>query len=110
MAESSKAHSQAHEIAKILGQLFEPLKIYHYGSRTQGKETSASDYDFVVVVAQTNRSRWDNHELAKRAVIEKLGLLADVWVYTESDFNEWKDDFSSIPEKALNTGLEISLG
>jgi hypothetical protein len=33
-----------------------------------------------------------------------------VWIYSEAEFNDWKDEFSSIPETALNTGKEIELG
>ena len=40
---------------------------------------------------------------------EKFGISADVFVYSQREFDDWKDDFSSIPETAINTGREIDL-
>ena len=106
MAELSKID----QIKEVLVGLFSPLRIFAYGSQIKGKASEQSDYDFVVVVKKTDLSRWDSHELAKREILQKFNCVADVWVYTEGDFNDWKDDFSSIPEIALNTGLELPLG
>jgi hypothetical protein len=40
----------------------------------------------------------------------ELGVDVQVWVYSETEFNDWKDEFSSIPETVLNTRKEIELG
>lgn len=43
-------------------------------------------------------------------VLQHIDAKVDVFVYSEKEFNEWKDELSSIPETALNTGREIELG
>jgi hypothetical protein len=48
--------------------------------------------------------------LARQIVRETAGVSADVFVYDEAEFEEWKEEFSSIPETAINTGKEIDLG
>ena len=40
----------------------------------------------------------------------ELGVDVQVWAYSEAQFNDWKDEFSSIPETAVSTGREIDLG
>lgn len=35
------------------------------------------------------------------------GTKADVFVYTENEFNEWKNEFSSIPNIVVTEGLEL---
>ncbi len=39
----------------------------------------------------------------------KLGVDVQVWTYSEEYFNDWKDEFSSMPETAVNAGKEIDL-
>jgi hypothetical protein len=39
----------------------------------------------------------------------KAGVDADFFSYSQIDFNDWKDDFGSIPEVASSTGLEFNL-
>ncbi len=97
------------EIKKILGEIFSPSRLFLYGSRVSKTAAENSDFDFVVVVNKTERTRWDNHEFAKNAILKGANVLTDVWVYTENEFNDWKDEFSSIPETALNTGIELTL-
>jgi len=40
---------------------------------------------------------------------EKCQISADVFFYSQEEFDDWKDELSSIPETALNTGIEIKL-
>jgi hypothetical protein len=45
-----------------------------------------------------------------RAALCGLGVRGDVSVYSEFEFNEWKDELRSIAEPGTNTGVEgISL-
>jgi len=41
---------------------------------------------------------------------KKCEISVDVFVYSKKECNEWKDELSSIPETAMNTGKEIDLG
>jgi hypothetical protein len=42
-------------------------------------------------------------------LIWDLTITADVFVYSEKEFEEWKNEFNSIPETAIHTGKEIDL-
>lgn len=104
--------SQDKNLIKIVDALkkeFNPLKMFLFGSRAQGTNRADSDYDFVLVVKNKKGSRVDNMIRASKA-LDHLNITADVFVYSEIEFNDWKDEFSSIPETAVNTGKEIELG
>lgn len=88
---------------------FNPMRLFLFGSRASGQATEDSDYDFVVVVKDTGIGRLDNMAKARKLLHAEADISADVFVYPELEFEEWKDEFSSIPETAMNTGVEISL-
>ncbi len=97
------------EIVHRLRLTFKPLKIYLFGSRAYGTHRSDSDYDFVVVVSSTDKTRIQNMQIAKEVLFD-LNIAADVFVYNENYFNEWKSELNSIPEVAFNLGLELPIG
>lgn len=97
------------QIKSKLIQELNPKKIYLFGSRGRGDHRPDSDYDLLVVVP---KSDLDYHS---RNVKAKLSLLdiepsVDVFVVTESEFDEMKGEMSSIPELALYEGRELELG
>jgi predicted nucleotidyltransferase len=106
---SHETDPQLAAIAATLKRLFLVKRIYLFGSRAQGTARPDSDYDLVVVVDSTNASRLTNMQLSREA-LRSIGIRADVFVYSEAEFNEWKDELSSIPETALNTGIDVALG
>ena len=77
------------------------------GSRVRQTQKDGSDYDFVVVVENSHLKGLERSRKA-RQVISKLGMRADIFVYTQQEFDHWKDEFSSIPETAISTGYEVS--
>lgn len=95
-------------IVKALKKEFNPLRIFLFGSRATDEYRSDSDYDFVVVVDRMKGNRADNMIRAEKA-LSHVPENVDVFVYSEKEFNEWKDELGSIPETALNTGKEISI-
>ena len=97
------------EIVVRLKAAFKPLKVYLFGSRAYGTNRIESDYDFVVVVSKTEKTRLENMQLASEALFD-LNIAADVFVYDENYFNEWRQELNSIPEAAANLGLELPLG
>lgn len=90
---------------------YQPLKLFLYGSRSDGTYSDESDYDFVMVVSDFESSnRLDTQlEIAKWFRL-KLGVDVQVWIYSLKDFSHLKNEFSSIPETASSTGKEIPLG
>ena len=97
------------EIVNRLSQEFHPSKMYLFGSRATGLAQADSDYDLLLVVKEISSGKFERMRRARRA-LNGLGITADVFVYSEEEFNEWKDELSSIPETALREGLELQVG
>lgn len=98
------------QIVKVLKDEFNPSRLFLFGSRANGNARPDSDYDFVLVVPGNKKSRVTNMSKARSLLHEKCNVSADVFVYSQREFDDWKDEFSSIPETAMNTGKEIDLG
>ena len=94
------------EIMKRLKDEFHPEKAYLFGSRARGDNAPDSDYDLLLVVEDSSVGRLDRMEQASE-VLHDLEASVNVFVYTRKEFEEWKDEFSSIPETALREGREI---
>jgi predicted nucleotidyltransferase len=97
------------QVVEVIKRELKPKRLFLFGSRAAGKATKESDYDFVAVVPKKRGKRMDNWERANNKIFDECGVSADVFVYSEKEFEDWKDEFSSIPETALNTGREIKL-
>jgi len=98
------------QITQLLKDEFKPSKLYLFGSRAQGTSHGESDYDFVMVLPGYKGDRMKTWEKCNELIREKLGISADVFAYSEKDFEKSKKEFSSIAETAVNTGREIDLG
>lgn len=108
---ASRTDKKLEKIVQALKEEFKPTRMFLFGSRANGTHRSDSDYDFVLVVPGNRKSTFANLSRAQEILSKKkLGVSADVFVYSQAEFNEWKDEFSSIPETAISTGREIDLG
>ena len=106
---ASKRDPKLKKIVEALKNEFKPSRIFLFGSRADGTHRPDSDYDFVLVVPGNKKARFTNMDRARELLSDKFKVSADVFVYSQREFDDWKDDFSSIPETALNTGQEIDL-
>jgi uncharacterized protein len=103
--------SKLNEIVLALKERFHPIRLFLYGSRTRGNSRPDSDYDFVIVVPDFDlKNRLQVMSEVSSNFRAKFGVEVQCWVYSQAEFDDWKDEFSSIPETALNTGREIELG
>ena len=109
MGFSEKKDKNLIEIKARLIKRFNPLRILLFGSRSQDKHRPTSDYDIVLVVKKRKGSLVENM-LVAADLVEDLNVSVDVFVYSEKTFDEWKNELSSIPETALSSGVELSLG
>ena len=98
------------EITAVLKKELRPTRLFLFGSRSNGTHKADSDYDFVVVTKRPKKDHIGQMSDARDILREKCGVSADVFIYSQKEFDEWKDELSSIPETALNTGIEIDLG
>lgn len=87
---------------------FNPSRLFLFGSRANGIHRPDSDYDLVMVVPGL-KNRLTAEMKARLLVYKATGIPADIFIYNQKDFDDWKDELSSIPETALNTGKEIEL-
>ena len=101
-------------LPKIIASLKKDLnliRLFLYGSRAGGNARPDSDYDFVAVVPEFDSSRrYEMMSKISSQFWQELDVEVQVWIYSQTEFNDWKDEFSSIPETALNTGIEVTLG
>ncbi len=97
-----------HNIVAKLKAEFLPQKMFLFGSRASVNFRENSDYDFVIVVDKTEKTRIENLIRASE-LFAKTNISVDVFVYPVDEFNDWKEEFNSIPELALNTGIEVDL-
>ncbi len=110
MNHSIEEENKISEIAKVIKDEFNPSRLFLFGSRANGTAREDSDYDFVVVVKENKKTRIENMGKARSLLHEKCNVSADVFVYSESEFEEWKNELNSIPETAASLGKEIDLG
>ncbi len=99
-------------LKNILSRLipeFKPKKIYLFGSRATGTHRPNSDYDLFLIVEKSELRGIQRMQKAIE-VLWDLKISADVFVYTEEEFQEWKDELNSIPHTATNDGVELSFG
>jgi len=108
---STSENSILDKVVQSLKLEFRPTRLFLYGSRASGNHREDSDFDFVLVVPNFDKNQRHNvmSKISKK-FWQELNIEVQVWIYSEEDFNNWKDEFSSIPETALNTGKEIELG
>ena len=97
-------------ISEIKNEL-NPIQLILYGSRANGTANLDSDFDFVAVVPEFDSSQRAETMLKLSARLWKeLDVEVQVWVYSQEQFEERKNEFSSVPEIALSTGVEVNLG
>ena len=74
------------EVGRRLQQLYQPKKIYLFGSSARGESGADSDYDLMVVVPDSTPVSLRDSGRAYKA-IWRLGVAADVLVWRHSDFD-----------------------
>lgn len=93
-------------ILSVLKPVFNPTKVYLFGSRAKGTASVNSDYDLFLVVKESNLEPRER-VLKARELLWKTPGAVDLFIYTEAEFEDWKDEFSSIPHTAYTEGLEL---
>ncbi len=107
----SAADNKLEIIVTALKEQFRPTRLFLYGSRAAGTNRPDSDYDLVMVLPEFDaKNRYQVMSQISSRFFQELDIEVQVWVYSQEDFDDWKDEFSSIPETALNTGREFDLG
>jgi predicted nucleotidyltransferase len=85
---------------------FKPEKVLLFGSRAKGTSTLESDYDLLLIVKVSDKTFKERMREA-RQVLRGRTVAVDIFVYTQSEFDELKEEFSSIAHTASMEGLEL---
>lgn len=101
--------SKLSEIINILNSSFPIQEVYLFGSRSKKIEKSDSDYDLVVVLKYSNISRLKRQQKARSALFG-IGVPIDIFIYTQEEFDTYKQQMNSIPEIAFNEGKSFKIG
>jgi hypothetical protein len=112
MARARNDISTIQSIARLLKKKFGPTRLrglYLFGSRANKTAKAHSDYDFVMVVPGFRGDRMKVWEQCHELIHQEYGVSADVFTYSEAEFQRAKAEFSSIPETAVNIGKELDL-
>ena len=100
---------QDKKLADIVGKLknhFHPTKLYLFGSRAKGAAREGSDYDLFLIVKRSDKSSTERMKDAYR-ILWGATLPVDVFVYTEEEFDESKDEVNSIANTVVAEGVEL---
>ena len=84
------------EMVKRLVSGFKPERIYLFGSRAAGTATVDSDYDLMMVVADSSLPRYRREQAAYRALCG-IPVGKDVLVMTSGEFDARKTVVCSLP-------------
>jgi len=84
------------------------LKIILFGSRAKGKEKQDSDWDFFVIIDKklNFNEKWDIIDEIK-IKLAKLKIPNDIFLKSEEEVKESKDDVGRITYHVLKEGIEV---
>jgi uncharacterized protein len=91
------------EIVKRLVAEFDPEQIFLFGSRAWGEPTSESDYDLLVILAESHERPAQRGFRAHRC-LSKLGIAKDVIVSTRKEFDRVSGVAASLESEILLRG------
>jgi predicted nucleotidyltransferase len=91
------------EIVDRLVRALHPERVYLFGSRARGDSEPASDFDILVVVANSELPGFKRDRLALRA-LRGVGAAVDVIVLTRREFDRKRDVVCSLPATVRREG------
>ena len=102
-------NAKLNEILKKLVARFKPKKVYLFGSRAKGNAKPGSDFDLFLIVESSDLS-------PAQRVVEAEKILwgdwtpVDVFIYTQAEFDHWKNELNTIANTVLSEGRELEIG
>ena len=94
------------DLVQRLTNLYNPEKIYLFGSRVWGQTTDESDYDILIELA-TSDLKPHQRPVAGYVMLSDFDIAVDLMVYTSSELAARKDDPSRIVAKILRDGVVL---
>ena len=95
-------------LASLIVQRLRPLKIYLFGSFAEGRNTVDSDYDFYVVMPDSEtRNTLDLITEAQRSLRHRKNRPVDVLIGTQSHFDKLKDTGMTVESDVAKRGIVV---
>lgn len=104
-----KVDVKLNQAVRSLTEEFSPKKVYLFGSRAKGSHHESSDYDILLVVEKSELSKRERMVKALECLWGQ-NIQADVFVYTEAEFDEWAEEFNTVPYNVKREGVELKVG
>ena len=94
------------EVKKRLVKVYDPLKIYIFGSYAWGDPTKDSDLDLLVVVEESDEKSY-RRPISGHIALSGVDIPKDLIIYTKKEFEERTGDITTLCYKIKNEGREI---
>ena len=101
------AHAIPREVFAMVERLvetFHPERIYLFGSFARGDATPDSDYDLMMIVAESDLPQYERSQEAHRVLFD-FQHAKDVLVWTRDEFDRRTHLFASLPATILREGV-----
>ena len=82
-----------------------PQKVYLFGSFAEGRANEDSDYDFYIIVKDSEKDMLRLTAKAYKAIRDKRNRPVDIIVNTERTFDERKKRVSSVESEVAKKGV-----
>lgn len=82
-----------------------PMRIYLFGSFAEGTQNADSDYDFYIVVDDSQKDMIGLTAKAYKAIRHKQKRSVDIIVNTEKTFEDRKSKISSVEREVSQKGV-----
>ena len=93
-------------MAQRLVETFQPEYVYLFGSTARGDTGPDSDYDFMVVVANSQESSYQRSIQGQRALAQ-FQVAKDVLVWTKDQFDKRLHLAASLPATVVREGILV---
>ncbi len=94
------------EVVKRIVAHFNPEKIFLFGSRAQGSDVSASDYDLLVVMNELSEPGYRYSQKAHE-ILWGIRCSKDVFFTSVERFEQLKNSVGSLSELVHRDGREL---
>ncbi|TVR71868.1 MAG: nucleotidyltransferase domain-containing protein [Sphaerobacteraceae bacterium] len=100
---NAKANPALQEVVRRLVELFEPERIYLFGSQARGDASGDSDYDVMVVVPESDQPSYRRAQKAY-SVLWGVGIPVEVIVFTREQFDRQSSVVASLAATVQREG------
>lgn len=88
---------------KILIKLYNPLKIYVFGSYAQGKQDHGSDVDLMIILPEFTNPPWEMISQGYGSLSD-VHMAVDLIVYDKARFDKFSTNPTSFCNQIIKTG------